>query len=117
MHEKIEKRAIQEMRHAENLIGRILFLESNPTVSKLNAIHIGADVQKQLQSDLESELRAVRLYNEAIHLADEVDDAATRDLLLHILKDEDEHVDWLEEQSDQITQMGLPMYLSTQTKG
>lgn len=116
LHEKIEKRAVQEMRHAEKLIARVLFLEGTPTVSKLNAIRIGADVQKQLQADLEAELHAVQIYNEAIHLADEVADAATRDLLLQILKEEDEHVDWLEEQNDQIAQMGLPMYLSTQTR-
>jgi bacterioferritin len=116
LHEKIEKRAIQEMRHAEKLIGRILFLESSPTVSKLNAINVGADVQKQLQADLKAELEAVRLYNEAIHLADEVGDAATRDMLLGILKDEDAHVDWIEEQNDQVGQMGLPVYLSIQTR-
>jgi bacterioferritin len=116
LHEKIEKRAIQEMRHAEKLIGRILFLESSPTVSNLNAIHVGSDVQKQLQSDLKAELEAVRLYNEAIHLADEVGDAATRDMLLGILKDEDAHVDWIEEQNDQVGQMGLPVYLSIQTR-
>jgi bacterioferritin len=116
LHERVEKRAIQEMRHAESLIGRILFLEGSPTVSKLNSLQIGADVQKQLQSDLDAELRVVRLYNEAIRLADEVGDAATRDLLIQILKDEDDHVDSLEEQNDQIAQMGLPVYLSTQTR-
>lgn len=116
LHERAEKRAIQEMRHAESLIGRILFLEGIPTVSTLNAIHIGADVPKQVQADLNAEISAVQLYNEAIKLADEVGDAATRDLLLQILKDEDAHVDSLEEQNDQIAQMGLPMYLSTQTR-
>jgi len=116
LHEKIEKRAVQEMRHAEALIARILFLEATPTVSNLGAIHIGADVQKQLQSDLEAERVAVRSYNDAIHLADKVGDAATRDLLLHFLKEEDEHIDWIEEQLDQIAQMGLPIYLSTQNR-
>ena len=116
LHEKVEKRAIQEMRHAESLIKRIIFLDANPTVSKLNAIQIGPDVQKQLQADLAAELRAVGLYNAAIRLADEVGDAVTRDLLERTLKDEDEHVDWLEEQNDQIVQMGLPMYLSMQTR-
>ena len=116
LHARVEKRAVQEMHHAESLIARMIFLEATPTVSQLNAIHIGSDVQKQLQSDLEAEGRAVRLYNEAVHLADEVGDAATRDLLERTLKEEDEHVDWLEEQLDQITQMGLPLYLSTQTK-
>jgi bacterioferritin len=116
LHEKVEKRAVQEMRHAETLIGRILFLEAAPTVSKLGAMHIGADVQKQLQNDLEAEQGAVRSYNDAIRLADKVGDAATRDILVHILKDEDDHIDWIEEQIDQIAQMGLPIYLSIQTK-
>ena len=116
LHESIEKRAIQEMKHAEKLIARILFLEGTPTVSKLNAVHIGADVPKQFQSDLAAETQAVHDYNEAIHLADKVGDAATRTLLEEILRDEDAHVDWLEEQLDQIAQMGAGIYLSTQTR-
>jgi len=116
LHESIEKRAIDEMKHAEKLIARILFLECKPTVSKLNAVHIGEDVPKQLQSDLASETQAVQDYNEAIHLADKVGDAATRTMLEEILRDEDAHVDWLEEQLDQIAQMGAGIYLSTQTR-
>jgi len=116
LHESIEKRAVQEMHHAEKLIARIIFLEGSPTVSKLNPMSIGADVHKQLDSDLAAELGAVRAYNEAIHLADEVGDAATRTLLEAILKEEDDHVDWLEEQLDQIAQMGPAIYLSTQTR-
>jgi bacterioferritin len=116
LHESIEKRAIEEMKHAEKLIGRVLFLEGQPTVSKLNAVHIGQDVPKQFQSDLTAETQAVQSYNEAIHLADEVGDAATKALLDDILGDEDEHVDWLEEQLDQIAQMGAGIYLSTQTR-
>jgi bacterioferritin len=116
LHEKVEKRAIQEMKHAEKLIARIIFLEAAPTVSRLKAINIGKDVAKQLQSDLDAETQAVRAYNEAIHLANEAGDGATRELLEHILKEEDEHVDWLESQIDQIGQMGLAMYLSTQTR-
>jgi len=116
LHKSIEKRAIQEMKHAEKLIGRILFLEGTPTVSKLNPIHIGADVPKQIEADTVAEMDAIRAYNEAIHLADEVGDGATRALLQSILGDEDAHLDWLEEQRDQIAQMGLPVYLSTQTE-
>jgi bacterioferritin len=116
LHESIEKRAIQEMKHAEKLIARILFLEGKPTVSKLNALQIGPDVPKQVESDLGAETRAVRSYNEAIHLANEVGDAATKALLEEILNDEDAHVDWLEEQLDQIGQMGAGIYLSTQTR-
>jgi len=115
LHESVEKRAIQEMKHAEKLIARILFLEGTPTVSKLGAIHIGGDVPEQFQADLTAEHQAVRDYNEVIHLADEVGDAATRSLLEEILHDEDTHVDWLEEQRDQIEQMSVGVYLSTQT--
>jgi bacterioferritin len=116
LHQSVEKRAMQEMGHAEKLISRIIFLEGTPTVSKLNSVSIGADVPKQLQSDHQSELGAVKMYNEVIHLADEVGDAATRNLLESILKDEDQHVDWLEEQLDQIAQLGAPLYLTTQTR-
>jgi bacterioferritin len=117
LHEAVEKRAKQEMHHAEKLIARIIFLEGTPTVSKLNPIHIGAEVPKQLQSDLEAERHAVQLYNEAIHLADESNDAATRTMLESILNDEDQHIDWVEEQLDQIAQMSVPLYLSAQTRG
>jgi bacterioferritin len=116
LHQAVEKRARQEMHHAEKLIARIIFLEGTPTVSRLNQIHIGADVPKQLQSDKEAELHTNSMYNEAIHLADEANDAATRDLLESIVKEEDAHVDWLEEQLDQIAQLGVPLYLSTQTR-
>jgi bacterioferritin len=116
LHQAVEKRARQEMRHAEELIARILFLEGTPTVSRLNPIHIGADVSKQLPFDLEAEMHANSMYNEAIRLAGEAKDAATRELLESILKDEDAHIDWLEEQLDQIAQLGVPLYLSTQTR-
>ena len=116
LHKTVEKRAIQEMKHAEKLIARILFLDGKPTVSKLNSVHIGQDVPKQVESDLAAENQAVQSYNEAIHLANEVGDAATKALLEEILQDEDAHVDWLEEQLDQIAQMGTGIYLSTQTR-
>lgn len=114
LHEHFEKRAITEMRHAEKLIERILFLEGIPRVDKLNKIQIGSDVAKQLQYDLEAEMGAVKAYNEAIALAAELKDHATRDFLQNILNDEDEHVDEIEELQDQIEQMGLPVFLSTQ---
>ena len=113
LHEHFEKRAITEMRHAEKLIERILFLEGIPRVDKLNKILIGSDVAKQLQYDLEAEMGAVKAYNEAIALAAELKDHATRDFLQNILNDEDEHVDEIEELQDQIEQMGLPVYRCT----
>ena len=111
----IQSRAVTEMKHAEKLIGRILFLEGTPIVSKLSDIHIGADVPKQFENDHAAEIGAVKSYNEAIKLASDVSDNATKELLDSILKDEDGHVDEIEAQQDQISQMGLPQYLSNQT--
>lgn len=114
LHEAFEKRAIDEMKHAETLIGRILFLEGSPTVSKLNKMMIGADVPKQLAGDRGLEMGAVKAYNEAIILAGEVKDYATRQILEKILADEDRHIDQIEELQDQIQQMTLQIFLSTQ---
>jgi bacterioferritin len=114
LHEAVEKRAIQEMRHAEKLIARILFLESKPIVSKLNEIHIGVEVEGQLANDWAAEEGAVKAYNEGIRLAVEVGDNGTRELLESILTDEEEHIDWIEAQQDQIKQMGIENYLGEQ---
>ena len=114
LHEAFEKRAIDEMKHAETLIGRILFLEGIPTVSKLNKMMIGADVPKQLAGDRGLEMMAIKAYNEAIVLAGEVKDFATRQILEKILGDEDKHIDQIEELQDQIQQMTLPIFLSHQ---
>ena len=111
LHEAIEKRAITEMKHAEMHIGRIIFLEGLPVVSDLNPLHIGADVLGQLKSDLGAEQGAVKAYNDAVKLAAEVGDNGTRVMLEGILKDEEEHLDWLETQLDQIEQMGIQLYL------
>ncbi|MGD0077951.1 MAG: bacterioferritin [Sedimentisphaerales bacterium] len=110
----IQTRAVTEMKHAEKLIGRILFLEGVPIVNKLNDIHIGAGVPKQFENDHFAEMGAVKSYNAAIKLAADVSDNATKELLDSILKDEDAHVDEIEAQQDQIKQMGLPQYLSIQ---
>lgn len=116
LHEAIEKRAITEMKHAEKLIERILFLEGAPIVSKLNEIKIASDVKAQFESDLAAEHMAVEAYNEGIQLAVEVGDNGTRALLESILADEEDHVDWLEAQLDQITQIGIENYLTEQMK-
>jgi bacterioferritin len=114
LHEAIEKRAVDEMRHAEKLIGRILFLDGKPIVSEPSPITIGADVEAQLRNDLAAELGAVTAYNEGIRLAVEVGDNGTRELLEEILADEEDHIDWLEAQLDQIEQMGIQNYLVEQ---
>ncbi len=114
LHEADEKRAIDEMRHAERLIGRILFLEGTPIVSKLNKITIGAAVEAQHRNDHAIESDAIARYNEGIRLAAEHADNGTKQLLESILKDEEAHIDWIEAQLDQISQMGVENYLVEQ---
>jgi bacterioferritin len=114
LHEGFEKRAIEEMKHAEKLIERILFLEGIPIVTELRKISIGADVPKQLANDLAAEIDAVKAYNAAIKLAGDEADFATREVLESILQDEDAHVDAIEELQDQIEHMTLPIFLTTQ---
>jgi len=116
LHAHFEKRAIDEMKHAEKLIGRILFLEGTPVVTTLNKIAIGADVPKQLANDHAAEEGAIAAYNNAIVLAGEVRDFATRDLLQQILNDEDDHMDGIEGLQGQIEQMTLQVFLTTQVK-
>jgi bacterioferritin len=114
LHEAIQKRAITEMKHAETLIARILFLEGTPTVSKLNKINIGADVEKMHKNDWKAEETAIRDYNADIGLAAELGDHGTRELLKSILVDEEEHIDWLEAQLEQMKQIGVQNYLVEQ---
>ncbi len=117
LHQAIEKQAVAEMHHAESLIQRIIFLEGMPIVSKLNPLKIGTTVPEMIANDQEFELAAIRAYNEAIALAHEVGDQASVDLLIDILKMEEDHEDWAEMQRDQIEQMGLENYLTNQTQG
>jgi bacterioferritin len=102
------------MKHAEKLIGRILFLEGLPIVSELKKLTIGSDIPKMFASDGNAEDGAIKAYNEAIILAGNVKDYATRDLLQSILNDEDAHMDAIEEVQDQIKQMSLQIFLTTQ---
>ena len=114
LHKTIEKRAIQEMKHAEKLIGRILFLDGMPVVSVLNKIKIGAKVEDQLKNDLAAEMHAANLYNSSIRIAIEVNDNGTKELMEANLTDEESHIDWLEAQLEQIKQMGIQNYLVEQ---
>ncbi|MDP1715573.1 MAG: bacterioferritin [Anaerolineales bacterium] len=115
LHKDIEKKAIDEMHHAEWLIGRILFLEGMPVVAKLNEMKIGKNVLEMVTNDQAAELGAVKAYNAGIALASEVSDESTGDLLTTILKMEEGHHDWAKKQRTQIEQMGLENYLSNQT--
>ena len=114
LHEHFEKRAVDEMKHAEKLIGRILFLEGVPIVNSLRKITIGADVPKQLASDHSAEQDAIKAYNDAIKLAGDSGDFATREILEGILKDEDRHIDDIEGLQDRIGHMTIQVFLSTQ---
>ena len=113
LHNHFEKRAITEMKHAEKLIARIIFLEGTPVVSELKEIKIGTDVEKQLEFDRLAEAGAIKAYNDAIVLAGEIKDFATREVLEKILTDEDTHLDEIEELQDQIGHMTLPIFLTT----
>jgi bacterioferritin len=117
LHKAIESQAKDEMHHAEWLIQRILFLDGTPVVSKLNPMKIGKSVMDIVGNDQDAELGAVRAYNEGIALARQAADQSTADLLTQILKMEEGHVDWAENQRSQIEQMGLENYLANQTKG
>jgi bacterioferritin len=107
----VEERAITEMKHAERLISRILFLDGTPIVSSLKKITIGPDIEAQLKNDLAAEYGAVAGYNGGIKQAYELGDNGSRELMDSILKDEEEHVDWIEAQLEQIKVMGLQSYL------
>ena len=116
LHDHFEKRAIDEMKHAEKLIGRILFLEGTPVVSNLLAMHVGAEVPAQLENDHAAEEGAIKAYNAAILVAGEAADFASRELLEDILKDEDRHIDKIEELQDQVRHMTVGVFLSTQVE-
>jgi bacterioferritin len=110
----IKKQSIGEMKHAETLIERILFLEGLPNMGDLPKLNVGKDVKQQIQNDLDLELNAVAEYNEAVAVCQKAGDNATADLLKEILKDEEEHVDFLETQLGLIKDLGLENYLVEQ---
>jgi bacterioferritin len=111
---KQREESIGEMKHAEELLERILFLEGQPNMTDLYPIKIGGTIKQQLDNDLALEVHAVSQLNGAIKAATAAGDNASRALFEMILKDEEEHVDWLEAQLGMIKEMGLPMYLSQQ---
>jgi bacterioferritin len=112
--ELIKKQSIGEMKHAEILIERILFLEGLPNMGDLPKLKIGKNVKEQLQHDLELEVSAVAEYNEVVATCRQAGDNATAELLKELLKDEEEHVDFLETQLGLIEDLGLENYLIEQ---
>lgn len=115
LHMAIRKQAMDEMRHAEWLIERIIFFDGAPTVSKLNTIKIGKTVTEIIKNGTDEELEAVRLYNEVINTARELNDQGSVELLSMILKMEEDHISWAEIQHSQMEQMGLENYLASQS--
>jgi len=110
----IKKQSIDEMKHAEVLIERILFLDGSPNLTELMKLTIGQNVKEQIESDLKLEIGAVALYNRAIQISRDEGDNASRELFERLLKDEEAHVDWLEAQLHQIREIGYERYLSQQ---
>jgi bacterioferritin len=109
-----KKRSIVEMKHAERLVERMLFLEGAPDLGDLPKLSIGKDVKQQLENDLALEKSAVAAYNAAIATARKADDNASADFLKEILKDEEDHLDFLETQLELVAQLGLQNYLTEQ---
>jgi bacterioferritin len=106
--------SIGEMKHAEKLIDRILFLEGVPEIARYDVIRVGTNVKEQFENDLVLETRGVKAYNDAVDLCSKVKDNGSRELLDGILVESEEHVDWLETQLSLINDVGLQLYLQNQ---
>ena len=112
----IKKQSIDEMKHAEALIERILFLDGAPNLTELLHLTVGANVKEQIESDLKLEINAAAMYNKSIQISRDEGDNASRELFERLLKDEESHVDWLEAQIHQIQEIGYERYLSQQIR-
>ena len=112
----IRKESIDEMKHAEALIERILFLDGTPSMTDPMKISIGASVKDQLTGDLDLELRAFAMYIKAVQVARDEGDNTSRELFERILKEEEGHIDWLEAQIHQMKELGYERYLSQQIR-
>src|SRR5262245_27511241 len=114
--EKKRQESIEEMKHADEVIERILFLEGVPNMQRLSPVRVGEDPLEQHKVDLELELDAVKRLNKAIGLARDKGDNGTRDLLVELLKSEEESVEWLEAQRHIVGEIGRENYLSEQLR-
>ena len=116
LYERVRKESIGEMKHAHELIERILYLEGMPNVQRYGKVDVGQTVPEQFQLDLQVEYEAVKRLNEGIEACRTAGDNGTRTLLERILHEEEAHVDWLETQQETIKQVGTESYLSEQLK-
>jgi bacterioferritin len=113
---KEREESIDEMKHADAVIDRILFLDGIPNMQRLNKVAVGENVPEMFRLDLEEELRAVKRLNDGIKLCRDLGDNGTEDFLTKILRSEEEHVDWIESQLELIKQVGEAQYLSQQIR-
>ena len=111
MHESID-----EMKHADQVIERILFLDGIPNMQRMNKVMVGETVPEMLKLDLDEELRAVKRLNDAIKICRDLGDNGTEDFFTKILRSEEEHIDWIESQLELIKQVGEAQYLAQQIK-
>ncbi|HTO95900.1 MAG TPA: bacterioferritin [Myxococcales bacterium] len=116
LYEKVRKESIEEMKHADVLIDRILFLEGLPNVQRYNKVDVGQTVPEQFQLDLAVEYEAVKRLNDAIKVCRDTGDNGTREILEKMLREEESHADWLETQQEAIKQIGVEQYLAEQLK-
>jgi bacterioferritin len=116
LYERVRKESIGEMKHADELIERILYLEGMPNVQRYGKVDVGQTVLEQFQLDLQVEYEAVKRLNQGIEACRTAGDNGTRTLLERILHEEEAHVDWLETQQETIKQVGAESYLSEQLK-
>jgi bacterioferritin len=113
----IKKQAIGEMRHFEGLIERILYLDGTPDVSAMPPTHIGANVRQQLENDRQAERESISMYNAAARICVEENDNGSRELFASMVKDEEQHDDWLDSQLQVIEEVGIQNYLAQQSGG
>ncbi len=111
---KLREESIDEMHHADEVIGRILFLEGVPNLQRLGKLHVGETVREQLESDLQLEYSAIAFLNQGIEAARKASDNATEDMMKKILVSEEAHTDWIETQLELIRQVGEQNYLAQQ---
>ena len=106
--------SIEEMKHAELLVDRILFFDGVPEIARYDVIRVGDNVKEQLENDLQLELNASKTYNEGVQICLEEKDAASREIMEQIVRESEESVDWLEEQLDLIEKIGIENYMLSQ---